>query len=299
MKYSQATLAMCVFALCSVIAQAADQSADQTAIEKRVASYMAAFNARDAKTLAAHWSPEAVYVNPVTGSQVEGRAAIEKEFTAILAEQKDSKLAVAVESIQFISPSVAVENGVATIVSGGGEPQKANYSAIHVKREGKWYLDRVTEEDAPVAASNYENLKELEWMIGTWIDSDDQSQIQTSCAWTKNKSFITRKFKVSVGEYVEMSGLQIIGWDAAAKQIRSWVFDSDGGFAEGVWTNKKDNWYITKSGTLADGRKSSSVNVIKRVDDDQFKWQSVNRTVGGKLLPNLNEVVVVRSESAE
>jgi len=286
-------------ALCSIAAHAADQSVDKATIEKRVASYTAAFNNGDAKALAAHWSPEAVYVNPLTGSQVEGREAIEKEFTAILAEQKDATLSVAVESIEFISPSVAVENGVATLVSGDGEPQQSTYSAIHVKRDGNWFLDRVTEEAIPVLVSNYRKLKELEWLVGTWIDSDDQGQIQTTCAWTKNKNFLTRTFQVSVGEYVEMSGLQIIGWDASAKQIRSWVFDSDGGFAEGRWTNKNNHWYITKVGTLADGRKSSSVNVINRIDDNQFKWQSINRTVGGQLLPNIDEVVVVRAESVE
>jgi uncharacterized protein (TIGR02246 family) len=296
MKVSYGFFAICVVALCSMNAAVADQSADKATIEKRVASYTAAFNARDAKALAAHWSVEAVYTNPLTGSQVEGREAIEKEFTVILTEHKDSKLAVDVDSIQFISPSVAVENGVATVVAGDGDPQESTYSAIHVKRDGKWYLDRVTEEDVPVVLSNYDKLKSLEWLIGSWVDGDDQAKIKTTCAWTKNKNYITRKFAVSVGDDVDMSGLQIIGWDASAKEIRSWVFDSDGGFAEGRWTNKKDQWYITKTGTLADGRKSSSVNVISRVDDEQFKWQSLNRTVGGNLLPNIDEVVVVRGE---
>ncbi len=299
MKYSCGILITCVAVLCSMTAQAADLSADKATIEKAVVSYANAFNARDAKALAAHWSPDAVYVNPLTGRQVEGREAIEKEFASILDSHKDAKLAVEVESIRFISLTIAVEDGIATVVSAKGEPQKSTYTAIHVKRDGKWFLDRVTEEDAPAVNSNYDNLKNLEWLVGTWVDSDDQGTIQTECAWTKNKNFITRKFKVSVGDYVDLSGLQIIGWDASKKQIRSWVFDSDGGFAEGRWTNMKNQWYITKTGTLADGRKSSSVNVIKLVDDDQFKWQSINRTVGGKLLPNLDEVVVVRSESAE
>ena len=96
-----------------------------------------------------------------------------------------------------------------------------------------------------------------------------------------------------------MSGMQIIGWDPAAKQIRSWVFDSDGGFAEGRWTNKDSRWYVTMAGTLPDGRKASSTNVLTYVDDDQFKWQSVNRTAGGSLLPNVDEVVVVRDKAAE
>ena len=32
-----------------------------------------------------------------------------------------------------------------------------------------------------------------------------------------------------------MTVTQRIGWDPAAKQIRSWEFDSEGGFGEGTW----------------------------------------------------------------
>jgi uncharacterized protein (TIGR02246 family) len=278
---------------------AADQAADKAAIEKAIESYTAAFNAGDAKSLATHWSSEAVYVNPLTGGQVEGREAIAKEFEAILAELKDTKLAVDVESIQFISPRVAVENGVAKLISADGQPQESSYTAIHVKEGGKWFLDRVTEEDVPVALSHYEQLKDLEWMIGTWVDADDQARIETTCQWTRNKNFITRSFTVLVEDRVDMAGMQVIGWDPAEKQIRSWVFDSGGGFAEGRWTKKGNRWSIVTVGTLADGGKTSSVNVITRVDDDQFKWKSLNRTADGQLLPNIDEVVVVRGTSAE
>jgi hypothetical protein len=208
-------------------------------------------------------------------------------------------LAVDVESIQFISPGVAVENGVAKLVSADGEPEESNYTAIHVKRDGKWLLDRVTEEDVPVVLSHYEQLKELEWMIGSWVDQGDQDRIETTCEWTRNKNYITRSFTVSIQDRIDMAGMQIIGWDPAAKQIRSWVFDSDGGFAEGRWIKKEQRWYITTTGTLPDGPKASSVNVITYVDDNQFKWQSVNRTVDGELLPNIDEVVVVRSQPTE
>jgi uncharacterized protein (TIGR02246 family) len=300
MKYCIGILAVCVTVLCSEPrAFAADQAADKATIEKAIESYTAAFNAHDAKKLAAHWSPEAVYINPLTGSQVEGREAIAEEFEAILAELKETKLAVDVESIRFISPRVAVENGVAKLISADGQPQESSYTAIHVKEDGKWFLDRVTEEDVPVVLSHYEQLKDLEWMIGTWVDADDQGQVETTGRWTRNKNFITRSFTVSIQDRIDMTGMQLIGWDPAAKQIRSWVFDSDGGFAEGRWTNKDNRWYITTTGTLSDGAKASSVNVITYVDDDQIKWQSVNRTVDGELLPNIDEVVVVRSQSAE
>lgn len=104
---------------------------------------------------------------------------------------------------------------------------------------------------------------------------------------------------MSVRDRLEMSGLQMIGWDPAAKQIRSWVFDSDGGFGEGTWTKKESRWFIPFTGTLPDGSKSSAVNIITYLDNDTFTWQSVNREVDGEILPNVDEVVVVRQTDAE
>ncbi len=278
---------------------AADQAVDRAAIEQAIEAYTAAFNARDAKALAARWSPGAIYINPLTGSQVEGREAIAKEFEVILEQLQETKLDVDVKSILFLSPSVAVENGVAKLISAESDPLETIYTAIHVKRDGTWLLDRVTEEDAPVVLSHYEKLKELEWIIGTWVDNDDQARIETTCEWTRNKNFITRSFTVSVRDRVDMAGMQIIGWDPAAEQIRSWVFDSDGGFAEGRWTKKENRWYVSVTGTLPDGGQASSVNVISYVDENQFTWQSVSRTVDGELLPNIDEIVVVRAQAGE
>ena len=133
MKYSLGILVTCIAVMCSVPpAFAADQAADKATIEKAVESYTAAFNAADAKALAAHWSTDAVYINPLTGNHVEGREAIAKELTAILAALKNTKLAVDVESSRFMSPSVAVEDGVAKLISADGKPQETTYTAIHV-----------------------------------------------------------------------------------------------------------------------------------------------------------------------
>lgn len=281
------------------ISFAADQAKDTAAIEKSIKSYTAAFNAGDAKALAAHWAPDAVYSNPLTGTQVEGREAIAKEMAAVLTEVKGSKLTVDVQSIQFISPGVAVEQGTSKLISPKGDPHDSTYTAVHVKRDGKWFLDRITEEEIPVILSNYEHLKDLEWLIGSWTDGDELGRIQTTCTWTKNKNFIKRSFTASTHDRIDLSGVQIIGWDPSKKQIRSWVFDSDGGFAEGTWTKKEKRWYVQMTGTLPDGRKASSTNVFKMIDNNHFKWQSVNRTVDGSLQPNIDEVTVVRDEAVE
>ena len=267
---------------------------DEAAIRKADEAYVTAFNKHDAKALADAWSPEAVYLNRTSGDEVVGRAAIAEEFNTLFKAQPEVKLDLNVQSIQFVSPNVAVEQGVAKTLTPKAEPEEEEYSAVFVRREGQWLLDRVTEKAKEAAASRYEQLKPLEWMIGHWVDKDDKVDIETDCKWTKNQSFITRSFTVGAEGQISMSGMQIIGWDPVAKTIRSWTFDSDGGFAEATWTLKKDRWFIQNKGYLADGRKASMTNVIKPVDLNSFTWQTIERTVGGELLPNIDEVLIVR-----
>jgi uncharacterized protein (TIGR02246 family) len=279
---------------------AASTSADEAAIRAMAEKYVEAFNRRDSRTMAGMWSPEAVYMDPTTGEGVVGREAITKQFDYAFAGAEDAKLDVTIESIEFVSPNVALEKGLAEVTYSEFDPERTHYTAVHVKRDGQWLIDRVSEvEIQPPPPTNYEHLKELEWMVGSWIDEDETATIQTDCAWTKNRNFMTRSFAVLAGDQVDLSGMQIIGWDPAAKQIRSWVFDSDGTFGEGKWTRKDNRWLIQQVGTLPDGKKSTALHIITKIDDDSFTWQSVNRDVDGEILPNVEEVLVVRKPADE
>jgi uncharacterized protein (TIGR02246 family) len=275
----------------------AAQPDEEAAVRAAGAAFLEAYNARDAKKLAALWSPEAIYSDPATGEEIVGRDAIEDTFTDAFADKQDIKLTTDIKSIEFVSPNVAITRGIAHVIKPGEEPADSEFTAVRVKRDGQWLLDRVAEveKDKP-PASNYEHLKPLEWMIGSWHDDDDRPavEIQTDCDWAKNKNFMTRSFAVEIGDQVNRSGMQIVGWDPVAKQIRSWVFDSDGGYSEGTWTQKGKQWFIQNSGTLIDGSKTTSVNIVTPIDENSFKWESVNREVNGELQPNVDPVLVIR-----
>ncbi len=292
-------LLILVFGVSMADSLRADQTADEAAIRKAAETYVAAYNQHDAKALAAHWSSRAVYSNPLTDEQVVGREAIEAEFAAIFAEMPDARLQADVESVQFLSPNVAIEQGTAHVIRPDAEPEVLTYTALHIRENGKWLMDRVSEEPIPVVYSNYERLKSLEWMIGTWVDEDESARIEFTCQWTQNQSFITRKFSIAVADRIEMSGMQIVGWDPVAGKIRSWVFDSDGGFGQATWTHKDNRWVIDAASTLPDGRRASAINIMTKVDDDSFTWESTGREVDGEILPNVDPVKVVRAPAAE
>jgi hypothetical protein len=51
-------------------------------------------------------------------------------------------------------------------------------------------------------------------------------------------------------------------------------------------------------GTTGGGLPTASVNLLKRLDDNAYVWQSVERSVGGTPLPDTNEVVIKRQVTA-
>ena len=270
-------------------------SNDRAAIGQAVQAYVRAYNNHDAKALADLWLPDGVYMNRGSDEQVAGREALERDFATHFARWPDAKLEVQTESVEFVSPNVAVEQGKAIVLLGEIEPIKSHYSAVYIEREGRWLIDRVSEEQDPLELqSNYDHLKQLEWMIGTWVDHEGGEVVKTECQWSRNKNFLVRAFSVSVGGELELSGMQLVGWDAARKEIRSWVFDSEGGFAEGEWSPVGDRWLVKTTATLPDGVTASSTSVFQSLDDNSFSWQKVNRVVDGEILPNISEIIIVR-----
>ena len=273
------------------------QASHETEIRKAVRSYVAAFNRGDARAVARHWSPKGVYVSP-SGQRFQGYEAIEKEIVAYFSETSGQRIELGSPTIRFLTPSVAIEEGTARVSRAGEPPVATSYMAIHVNQDGAWQLDSVRETAVAVSApSHYEHLEQLEWLIGTWIDRDENSTIETVCQWTKNKNFITRSFAVSIEDRIEIEGTQVIGWDPEAKTVRSWMFDSQGGFGSALWSRKGNRWIIKASRTLVGGEKASAVNILTYVDPDTLTWQSIGREIGGELLPNIEEVTVVRKQS--
>ena len=78
------------------------------------------------------------------------------------------------------------------------------------------------------------------------------------------------------------------------QQIRSWIFDSNGGFGESTWVNNGEDWLIRASNVLPDGSRSTAEHVLTKVDDNKFAWQSQSRTLNGEPQPSLDKIEVQR-----
>ena len=137
-------------------------------------------------------------------------------------------------------------------------------------------------------------LEELAWMVGRWVDAEKDSTVSTRCSWTQNHKFLTQSFRIMADGKVTLEGEQKIGWDPIEKCIRSWIYDSEGGFGEGRWIKDGNRREVKTTFTLASGERASSVNVYTYVDSNSFRWESIDREIGGEMQPNIPEVTVVR-----
>ena len=269
-------------------------SGDEAAIRATAADYEKAFNKGDAKAVAASWAADGELVDE-TGRVLKGREAIEKEFAAIFADQAGAQIEVGVDAIKFLTPEVAVESGTTrarSATTAAGPPVK--YTAVHVKRDGKWLLSNVSESRASGGA-NARNLAGLSWLVGEWkADLGDGKTYRMTCQWMPEKSFLSRTFSVTEGDRTLNSGTQIIGWSPVVGEIVSWTFDSTGGVGQEMWEDHGNRWRIDASSLLADGATSLATNLMNKIDDNTFTWRSVERSLNEKLLPDTAEVRVER-----
>jgi uncharacterized protein (TIGR02246 family) len=268
---------------------------DEAAIRATAADFVKAFNAGNPKAVANLWTSDGTVGND-EASLIKGRKAIEEEYAALFKQHPTARMQVAIKSIEFPTPTTAIEDGVAQLLTKDNAPPSASrYTAVHVLENGHWFMASVRESSIPVA-SNFDQLQGLGWLAGNWELKADGTEVASRIRWIANKSFLQRDFSVHSDALLVSSGTQIVGWDPRSRQVVSWTFDSSGGYGTGTWTPAANGWQIESAGVTADGVPTSSKDHLIRVpgDDNVFGWRSVDRKLGETKLPDTREVVLDR-----
>lgn len=290
-----------VLLLCAVSAQAAEKQKSDTEsytteIRKSATAFCDAFNRADSKAIASTWTADGTLLDD-QGKRFKGRKAIEAEYAEMFKKNPGLTMAVDVQAIEFATPTTAIEDGVAQVSNKSGNAVSASrYTAIHVLQDGKWLTASVREARLDVP-TNYPQLQSLEWLIGSWESKSTDATVNATFRWIADRSFLQRDYCVRRDGMVIASGVQIIGWDPATRRVRSWSFNSSGGFATGLWTATRDGWRIDCAGLMSDGTPTSSQDFVIRVpgEDNVVGWRSTRRKTGAATLPDAPETVLQRS----
>lgn len=274
----------------------ADREADKQAIDKLIKEQIQAFNNRDAAAIGANWTTDGEYMRN-DGDPVRGRDAIQKGYAEFFKTLKSKPtVEVQTDNLRFPSADTAVSEVTLRLKNEQGDLIGSNWrNTLLVREDGQWKVAMVKEWDRDNSLDD--SLKDLEWLIGTWRMETKDRDVTSTYEWDENKAFIRGKYAVKQAGKVAESGTQMFGKDNSEGGIRSWVFQSDGGFGDGLWTRDGKKWTVDFDGVTADGRKLSATVVYMRVDADTFTWQSVQQTVDGEPIADTLPIKVTKQKS--
>lgn len=271
-----------------------DSSPEKAAVQANDRAYEAAYAKSDIKALADFFAEDAEFTTE-EGRAYSGREAIAGILRAGLMANRGSKLAIATDTVRVLAPETVLQKGSTTVTDKSGETSSALFTAIHIKKDGKWKINQLIESPVPETTPG-DRLAELAWLVGQWEESDKANDltIHSLYAWARGRNFLTRTITVKRADEVTHEGWQIIGWDPLAERLRSWTFDGEGGYAEGYFTRDGDRWLLRETGVAPDGSRTAADNTITKLSADRLSWQSDNRTIDGDPQPSIGRVEINR-----
>ena len=258
-------------------------------------AFVDAYAKRDSAAIGEMFTTDAEFLDEF-GELTQGREAIVTVFNNVFRNSQTANIdEIAIKRIRKITDRVVMEEGVIFATESSDHMRtQSRYVALHtLGDDGQWRINSLKN----LPASNVgrkEQLEQLSWLTGSWVNEDDHSVVHTTCQWSDDGNYLLRRFTVQTREGNEMSGVQRIGWDPARKKIRSWTFDSHGGFFSGLWTKHDKQWLLNSAGVTADGETVTATSVYTLHDAEMVTWQYRSLIVAGDVRENMEPITMVK-----
>ena len=290
---------VCAVVLCAVGAvQAADTAPAVDELRKASAAYAEAFTKGDFAALADQWTTRAELVEG--GTRIEGREAIVDSIKLWRERHPQASLAIELTDVVMVAEPIARVTGVMRFTNKPGDkPLESRFTGLRVKEGSVWRLAESRVTPAHVAA-----LDDLDWLIGSWTASDA----------TSGRAYEARYERVAGGHAIlgrttihtappanqstpsgnslrleVIEAIDLIHPDKATGAVRSWLFDSTGARAEGLFETDGVAFNRSFTGSTADGasaKVSRWVQVLVPTGEETMTLQSIDRTLDGRALPD-------------
>ena len=163
----------------SALGQSSDSPPDRDSGElaTTIDQYVAAYSSGEVDQVMSFWSENADFVD-IRGRFHEGRDLIAALFRRGFADNPGRKLQLHSGSRKFLSPEVAMDDGILELTSPDGEAVKGRYTVVWTKVDGKWKIrsgrDIPIEVEPPVEEVQTPPLEELDWLVGKWEARTDE-----------------------------------------------------------------------------------------------------------------------------
>ncbi|NDC62920.1 MAG: nuclear transport factor 2 family protein [Planctomycetia bacterium] len=252
-----------------------------------------AFNAGDAEGLSRLFLENGELVDE-NGNIFSGRAEIAGLFKSFFERFPKSTLEMEVSGARAIGDSLVVEEGVRRITAAeGAAAAQLRYVAVREKVGDGWPIASYREFADDPLPTPQEMLQHLSFLVGDWVDESPEGRTSIGYRWSEDGNFLIGDYVHAEAGVPDAKSTQRIGWDPVEGTIRSWTFDSDGGFSQGEWTPLDDGWITKSEATMPDGTTASATVIVTVKDKDHFVVRSTDRIVAGAEEPDF-ELAIAR-----
>lgn len=284
-------LSACALILVVASSVRADDAEETKSIDTALAAYVEAYNAKDIDALGAVWGADSDFVDH-RGRRYAGRDEIMALFRKALVDSPGYTIKLDVKSRKFLRPDLAVDDGVLELTEPSGEVESGRYVTIWAKQDGRWFMQSVRDmpSDPETKAEGQNPMADLQFLVGDWVNESED--VRLKCDWKSPGKFLLQEYEFGAAD-PKFTVTVLIGWDPAARKVRSWFFDSSGGFGDGAWQAADNMWQVADLGVLPDGRASTSITQWQQIDNDTLVWRATRREVEGEAVPDA-EVKFVR-----
>jgi uncharacterized protein (TIGR02246 family) len=227
------------------------------------------------------------------GNVYQGQQEIKELLTKFFGKFPGAKLVLDIESIRVVGP-VAIEEGTRhTVTKEGDQRAQVRFIAVRARAGNDWPIVSLREFADAKADTPHDRLQPLAWLVGDWVNESSDAAVKIKYRWSEDKNFLLGDFDITRGGQTVMKSQQRIGWDPLTGKVRSWMFDSDGGYADGNWTLVDGAWVIKSAAVMPDGHTGSATVTITPKDHDRYVMTGTERIVGDERDDDF-EVTVVR-----
>jgi uncharacterized protein (TIGR02246 family) len=268
-----------------------EQLALETDAVKAIKQLTDALNAGNSDAVAGVFLPDGELIDD-SGTVHLGADEIKALVKAFHETYPGSKTDAQVESVRAVAGLVLVDGTRVITGKDGDSLSVIRFATIWKKTDAGLKLASLRDVSEALPPTPHEALEGLAWIVGEWINESGDNKVSLNYRWDDNGNFIVGDINITSGEQVIMKSFQRIAWDASQGKYRSWTFDSDGGFGEGVWNATPNGLVLQNSAVGPDGLRGTAT--VKLVSDskDRFTIQGIHRISEGMEAPDYQYTVV-------
>lgn len=247
---------LALFALASVAW--GQESGDSKTLKEALARFQEAYNAHDVEAMTGSWADD-VDLIAADGSIYEGRETIAGLYRQQFEDAPEIALATEVFRVRVLGNAAVVDGSASVSPTPQGPAESTRFTAVYSRTGANdaWRLVSIREAPLP-AASTYEKLAPLGWLVGDWLDdSPEGGKVFTTIEWSEDGNELRRTSLASSGDGGRRVIESRIFWNPTTEKIESRTHDEDR-IVCGVWSQEGDDWVVSTTQLDQEGNKATA-----------------------------------------